>query len=444
MSTATLSYLSPSSLTESGLDLATSGGPAAHPQFYNGFLTQPVVAACGLLAVADVARARYFAPRPAGYLLDPVVTAGQERLRFEAFSSCGGVHARLDVLPAGFEGDILAHGTTNVDVGNELRLALARVTARDPLAMHVGPHELGVRTLSGSAIERKVPLPTRWLRGFAEISVLSRDFAPRLQLDARGIREFFSRVRDGDRSVAWMIPAGRGARPVTNALPSAVCLPGSGRLQAMRPFLRHATSLTAFGPDVDAGSAARTSTWVLEGPGTRLSLTLSPEPSRGFSGEGSVLTALAAEDVADDADLLAVLLAWEPVIDVERLAAQSGLSSGRVGRALVHLATAGRVGLDVSEGGYFHRALPYDTAAAAQLNPRLVAAEALVASGAVGPVSTGATIPVWEVRSGERSYRVTERDGADPTCTCDWWFAHRGERGPCKHALAVVIMKGKP
>ena len=441
MSTATLSYLAPSSLTASGLDLATSGGPAAHPRFYDGFLTSPSVAACGLLAVADVARARYFQPRPSGFLLDPVVTAGEERLRFEAFSSCGGVHARLDVLQDGFEGDIHTHGTTNVDVGNELRLALARVTARDPLALHVGPDELGVRTLAGAAIEKKVPLPTRWLRGFAEISVLSRDFAPRVRLDARGLREFFSRLRDGDRTVTWMIPAGRSVRPAARAVPGAICLPGAGRLQAMPPYPRHATSLTAYGPEVETVSAARTSTWVLEGPGTRLSLTLSPEPSRGFSGEGSVLTALAADDAAEDAELLAVLLAWEPRIDPTALAAQSGLDADRVSRALVHLATSGRVGVDVSEGGYFHRALPYDAAAAAQLNPRLIAAEELVASGAV--VRAGNSAAMWDVRSSGRSYRVTEREAGDPTCTCDWWFAHRGERGPCKHALAVVIMRGK-
>jgi hypothetical protein len=47
--------------------LATSGGvteagPAAHPYFFSGFLTDPAVAAPGLLACAAVARTRYFTP----------------------------------------------------------------------------------------------------------------------------------------------------------------------------------------------------------------------------------------------------------------------------------------------------------------------------------------------------------------------------------------------
>jgi hypothetical protein len=37
------------------------------------------------------------------------------------------------------------------------------------------------------------------------------------------------------------------------------------------------------------------------------------------------------------------------------------------------------------------------------------------------------------VRSGAVTYHV--RDGK--SCTCPWWAKHRGERGPCKHALAV-------
>ena len=67
------------------------------------------------------------------------------------------------------------------------------------------------------------------------------------------------------------------------------------------------------------------SAWELTlGPaGARFTLTLSPEPYRGFSGEGALLSALAATSPADpaqatagDADLVSILLGWEPVIDL--------------------------------------------------------------------------------------------------------------------------------
>ena len=127
VSAAAYAYLDHSALDpDSGLTLQTSGGPSAHPRFFSGFLTQPGAAAVGLLAVAEVARTRYFRPvSPAS--LDPVVTAGSERLRFESFSGCCGVYARLDVLPPGVDGDITDHGTTNVDVNVPLQRALSRV-----------------------------------------------------------------------------------------------------------------------------------------------------------------------------------------------------------------------------------------------------------------------------------------------------------------------------
>ena len=66
--------------------------------------------------------------------------------------------------------------------------------------------------------------------------------------------------------------------------------------------------------------------WVLDLPGASVTIALSPEKSRGFSGEGGVLHGLAGAEVADDADLLSALLAFEPRIDVARLAADAALT----------------------------------------------------------------------------------------------------------------------
>jgi uncharacterized Zn finger protein len=45
---------------------------------------------------------------------------------------------------------------------------------------------------------------------------------------------------------------------------------------------------------------------------------------------------------------------------------------------------------------------------------------------------------VATVRSGAEVYRVRQVDGHS-RCTCPWWGKYQGERGPCKHALAVDI-----
>ncbi|MFE5212067.1 SWIM zinc finger family protein [Streptomyces sp. NPDC056600] len=415
---------------------ATPTGVQDHPGFFSGFLTHPQAASAGLLAVADVAAARYHQPQ-ARASLDPVVTGNGDRLRFESFSGCCGVYARLDVLDDGLDGGDVGHGTTNVDVNNPLREALSRVGALDPVHLRVGPDELTVTTTDGPVVEKKVPLPDRWLRGFAESQVVAAGFELRAELPAaEAVRFLRSLPRGRGRGGAsWVVPAGRGLRPTTRPVPGAVCLPGPERLAALQRVLRHATALRVYGPAV-SGTDAAASAWEAVLPGMRLTLTLSPDASRGFSGEGGVLDALASGDAAEDAELISVLLAWEPRIDVADLAAASGLTAERVRAALVRLGTSGRVGYDPAEAAYFHRELPYDAGRVERHNPRLRDARALLAAGAV--VLDGATGTVT-AEDGHR-HRVREENGA-LTCTCLWWAKYRGGRGPCKHALAVRMAR---
>ncbi|MER7735553.1 SWIM zinc finger family protein [Streptomyces erythrochromogenes] len=455
-----LAYARPSALTTEGgaglLGLETSGGLTpvgreAHPQFFAGFLSSPQAAARGLLAVADVAAARYY-QRTLRASLDPVVTAGGDRLRFESFSGCCGVYARLDVLPEGLDGADTGHGTTNVDVNHPLREALSRLSGDEPLHLRVGPDELAVTTLDGPLVEKKVPLPDRWLRGFAESQAITAAFDLRAELSAAEAVRFLrslpranatgSAAGPGGRAPLWVVPAGRTLRPTTRPVPGAVCLPGPERLAALQRVLRHATALRVYGPAGPAG-APTAAAWEVAMPGMRLTLTLSPEPSRGFSGEGAVLEALAGDETAADADLVSVLLSWEPRIDIADLAAQSGLTPQRVRAALTRLGTAGRVGYDAADASYFHRELPYDAHRAEARNPRLTAARTLLADGAVhlhtpaAPTGAGTAT----VRSGERHYQVREAAGGVLSCTCQWWADYRGRRGPCKHALAVRMAR---
>ncbi len=434
---ASYSYLGASALTaEAGLTLQTSVGDA-HPRFFSGFVTAAEPAALGLLAVAEVARTRYFQPVDHASL-DPVVTGGEDRLRFESFSGCCGVYARMDLLPAALDGAMLEHGTTNVDVNPPLREALARVGGLDPLKFDVGADELVVSTLDGAVVEKKVPLPARWLRGFAEVQVIASGFEPRFEVDAVEAAAFLRRLpRGSDRWVLWVVPAGRGLRLTSRPVPGAVCLPGPGRLAALRPLLRLARRLRAYGPTVTAGTIGVPSTWELSLPELRLTLTLSPDPARGFSGEGAVLSALTGDKVIEDADVVSALLSWDPAIDVDALASAAALPAARVRAALTQLGTSGRVGYDVTEAAYFHRVLPYNAEAAARLNPRLAGARALVAAGAV---TTETPMPdrAW-VHSGCDRYLVRVADGHPVSCTCQWWAKHRGDRGPCKHLLAVTL-----
>jgi hypothetical protein len=219
-------------------------------------------------------------------------------------------------------------------------------------------------------------------------------------------------------------------------VPGAVCLPGADRLVSLQRVLRHAHALRVYGPTVSATGVPTASAWEVVLPGMRLTLTLSPDPARGFSGEGAVLGALATDEAAQDADLVSVLLAWEPRVDIDDLARQAGLTQERVRHALTRLGTAGRIGYDTAEAAYFHRELPYDAEGAEKHNPRLRAAHALVDAGAVRLEGELATVTV-----DDHIQRVRMADDGTLSCTCLWWAKYRGGRGPCKHALAVQITR---
>ncbi|RAY11702.1 SWIM zinc finger family protein [Actinomadura craniellae] len=427
------SYARPSALTTDRLGLSTSGGtttrgPVTRPHFFSGVVTHAAPAAAGLLGLADVARTRYHQPRPTGFR-DPVVTCNGDRLRLESFSACGGVYARLDLLQGALDGDVVERGTTNVDVNGPLREALARVGGADPLHLAVGDDELAVTTLDGAVVEKKVPLPDRWLRGFAEVQVITAGFDPRAELSGpEAVR--FLRGLPRRRTVLWAVPAGRALRLASRPAPGAVCLPGPERLGTMAPLLRFARALRVYGPPVRAGNGPAASVWELELPGMRYVLSLSPELHRGFSGEGAVLDALATDESADDAELVGALLAFEPRVEPDLLAGRAGLDAPRVRAALTRLGTAGRVGYDTAEAAYFHRELPYDPDRVAALNPRLAAARALADSGAVRFAEPD--LALVTTTGGVRQVRP----GAG-ACTCPWWIDHRGGRGPCKHVLAA-------
>ena len=431
-------YARPSGLTGDLLGLSTSGGrtqtgPRDHPHFFSGLLTQAAPAAAGLLALADVAQTRYHRPVPTT-MRDPVVTCNGDRLRMESFSACGGTYARLDLLQGALDGEVHDLGTTNVDVNGPLRESLARVGSSDPLHLAVGAGEMAVTTSDGAVVEKKVPLPERWLRGFAEVQVIAAGFDQRAELGAQEAVRFLRGLRGSD--VLWAVPAGRTLRLASRPVPGAVCLAGPQRLATMLPLLRFARALRAYGPPVSPGSVPLASAWELELPGMRYVLTLSPEVRRGFSGEGAVLDALATDEAAGDADLIGVLLAFEPRVEPDLLAERAGVSVARARAALTQLGTAGKVGYDTAEAAYFHRELPYDGERVAAMNPRLRSARALVASGAV--VFTEPDVAVVTASEQPRQVRFSD---TGPSCTCPWWIDHRGGRGPCKHVLAAQMAR---
>jgi SWIM zinc finger len=442
-------YLVPSAVVAAGgqtdLLLATSGGnvqdqPAEHPRFFDGFLAQPEQTAVAMLGTARVARTRYYTPpgMVARILLaaDPVVTSEAASLRFESFSVCCGVYSRLDILADGLDRAPSAVGTTNVDFNPPMREALARIVGSQPVRLHVGADEVGIKTFGGQVVEQKVPLAPRWVRGFAEVQVVASGLQLMSDLSIADARPFLRSLPRSSRHLSWAHPAGSSLRLSSLPGPGAVCLAGPERLRSIEPMLRFARRLRVYGVDAGQHDGPAASAWELTLDHARFTVVLSPEVSRGFSGEGGLLFDLTSNDAELDAETLIPLLGWGQPLDTGRLSNSAGLSSERTRSALMFLAAQGRVGYDLAQGAYFHRELPMKIDALLKMNPRLLDAKRLVSEGKVHLETGGAGVD-----SGDLQHHVTFGPDGD-RCTCPWWGKYSGTRGPCKHVLAARIAAG--
>ena len=295
------------------LDLATAlgatpSGLVESPTFFTGFVDRPDVTAAGILAVADVAASRYADVGVMQRLasLDPVVTAGGDRLRFESFSACNGVHARFDLLPEGLGSSEVGFGTTNVDVNQPLRTALARVDRAVPLHLSVGPDELRASSPDSTHVERKVTLPDRWVRGLAEVPSLMARMTAAGSLGGAAVGRFLAslpRVQPPGPSV-HVIPLAGGWRTTSRPVQGSFPLVGVSRLRGCERILRHASHLTVH------VAPNGTTAWVFHLPGSRFTLAMSPDPFRGFSGEGTLLALLSRSDAESVGRVVLGELGW--------------------------------------------------------------------------------------------------------------------------------------
>ena len=200
--------------------LATSLDGTSDDLFFDGRLRQPVVVARMLGVLCDTVRTRFYQPIPAN-TLDPVVTSGGGMLRFEGFSSCCGVYARVDLTPDAFDADLRGKGTTNVDFNEPMRTALRRITSSDDAALQVGGTGVTLSSGEQQIVERKVKLPVRWIKGFSEVQAYQPRLVPQFELDPPEVRELLRGlpkrasarwfVSDADRAGAQDIVA-RAAR----------------------------------------------------------------------------------------------------------------------------------------------------------------------------------------------------------------------------------------
>ena len=424
----------------------TPQGIVTDPTFFKGFATEPQVLARGLLVLADITATRYFNYMPL-VLRDPILSAQGDMLRAECFSACNGVYARLDLLKSGFDGKI-GLGTTNVDIGIELRAALMHIKQKDKMHLNIGDiglmvshfekpsQDSKITQVKNKVHERPVEMPDRWVRALGNSAEIHRGMKPVFSVNAIHAQAFIATLPPptGKNQATWLVPSPKGIKLMARRSGKAAYVSGLHRLSALKRVMTNIKGMTFYMPDEPGASMIE-----VELTGMRITLSLTADAQHGYSGEGALLTALAKEDVLEDVEAISSMLSFEAALNEQKMAKLWGMDDGRMQTALTHLAVSGKLGFDVHENVYFHRELPDDPNRILKDNPRLVSARKLIEFIEKSGENQRT------IRSKDVEYIVhlsSDKDIQKARCSCTWYLNHMNKRGPCKHILAVQLKEG--
>ena len=440
MSDVDVLYTSSSQLTQkSGIQqLVLSHGSELEeisniPCFFWGSITDSLLTAKCLMTISKVVRANY---GPVDLtMFDPIVSAGTEQLRFEGFSSCNGVYARLDLLEDAIDGEFIASGTTNVDFNEPMLHALNSIKKGEKMVMGVGSKEVSVSTAKSKVVERKVSLPTRWIKGLTSVQLFLAGMEERFRLNKIQIIPLFQSIpKTAVKSNFYL--SKRANKFVFSPIQTkdSVFIGGIHRLRLLEGLLPYCDHLIVY-----QEKDAETVCFVMDFGKMRLSLALSPSAYRGFSGEGNVLENM-IQTVPDEwVQAVNSLLKSNEMFDPTLLSIEHDVNFDTMDALTASLSSIGLLGYDLNESQHYYRRLPFKMSRILALNPRLKNARKLVSDESVEfKVNTPPYIEA-KVKGTDVEHTVII-NGDQFRCTCNWFTNHQGQRGLCKHILAVKML----
>ena len=422
----------------------TPNGVENDPLFFNGEIIYPTIVSGGLLVLADIVSTRYFKYVPVAQR-DPILSAQGDILRAECFSACNGVYARMDLFQSALDGEIL-YGTTNVDIGSNLRKSLFNVKQGDRLKFRIGDDgwkALHSKNLDGSMltdihIQRPVKMPDRWVRALGNCAMLHQNMEYKFHIEGIQAKSFIAMLpaATGKERSGWLTPTKTGVMLKPKEEKNSVYISGLHRLSALKRVMSNVNAVYFYAPNDGEPGQMMIEVCMT---GANITISLTAKSYEGYSGEGALLDSLSTPKILECADKIDNILNFESRLDIDKISKSIGIVKNDMNDAMELLAVSGKLGFDVRDRAFFHRELPDDPDRVLKDNPRLVGAKKLVED------TEYIDDNIWHVKSGDTTYRViypTDENLENAKCTCTWYLKHQNSRGPCKHILAVKLKKG--
>lgn len=401
--------------------------------FFWGKLNNPYELSRCLITLSNTVQSSFnLSPFQLALLKDPIVTAGNNQIRFEGFSHCAGVYARVDVLENGQDGEFIENGTTNVDFNTPLISELGKIKKNDNLILSIGQKEVGFHKGDESFIERKVPLPNKWIKGLTTVQHYFSESDYTQTLNRIQAIQLFKTIPAGKVKIDYYLIK-RGNKYLFSPLKTsnAACIGGIHRLKLLQPLIPLINELKIF-----LHQNMQSVTFILCFDELNFVFSVSRDFWRGFSGEGAALETL-IEDLPD-----ALVQAFDnyaytnQMFNPALMSFEEGIDISKIEKLSSKLSAMGLLGYDLDKNGFFYRRLPFKLERILSLNPRIKGAEKLLEENKVHiSLKNDNRIEANVDSDGIQHYIVI--NGDQQKCTCTWYSKNQGERGACKHILAV-------
>lgn len=406
------------------------------PCFFWGRIKEPFLVSKCLTTISKTVKSRFaLTAQDLAALRDPIVTSGNDQIRFEGFSSCNGVYARLDVMSSNLDGEFIASGTTNVDFNEPMINALSSVKKEENMILSVGSKEVTISTDKGKNIEKKVALPNRWIKGLTSVQHYLAEMNLVFELNKINAIQLFQTFPKSIKNDVFIVKRANKFSFSTLETENSVRIGSAHRLRLIDNLLPLLDSMFIYQSD-----DKQASTFVLMLSNLRFTITFSSDAYRGFSGEGKALEHLINDIPLEWVFNLNNQLEPNQLFQPTMVALDNQISFTSSDTLIANLSSMGMLGYDLLENQHYYRRLPFKMQRILSLNPRLKNAQQLLQDEDVKIISNSIHKIEAHVKGSDGIPHTVIIDSKQSRCTCKWFLDHQNERGMCKHILAVKIL----
>ena len=406
-------------------------------------------------------------------ILDPVVSVFPDQLTFEVFSKDEGAYAMASINWDAFELEKKPEcGTTNIDFSKEFAVEIEKMRSYRETVFEVSTSKVSVTNESSKTVEKKISLPSSWLRGFMQVqsaallakssfSIMPMDFYNilrhlRLNKDQKKCgRALRIELVPGEKPrlvlEPWNIVMETSGDAFKGSRPEIIRLWGRRRLKVLARLLPMAEEI-----DVHVMGSGMPAYFILKAGAVTFTLAITGFSSSNWSQSLAFdLLLPREEDDSGDLDSVIKILSKERVMEFEALAKKLKISEKELLAAVQKGCQQGLLIYDLHScrlRPLLDEPVPEDELKFRNQRERkahdLLAVKNAVKLESENHIHDVGIEITGKIREEKNDFRPLLRLSNESRvlkaeCTCPHFRKHQLKEGPCQHLIALRLKFGE-